>query len=39
MLGLAAAPTVPERVEIDGRSAAIVTGPPFYDPEGARARA
>ena len=35
---LAAADAVPGPVEIDGREA-VVTPTPFYDPEGARARA
>ena len=38
MLGWLKRSPFPDRVEIDGRRA-IVTGAPFYDPEGARARA
>ena len=38
MLGWLKRAPFPEQVEIDGR-AAVVTAPPFYDPEGLRARA
>ena len=38
MLGWLKRAPFPEQVEIDGR-AATVTPPPFYDPEGRRARA
>jgi len=38
MLGWLKRAPFPERVEIDGRFAAV-TAPPFYDPEGLRARA
>jgi glycine cleavage system T protein len=38
MLGWLKRSPFPERVEIDGRAAAV-TAPPFYDPEGLRARA
>jgi sarcosine oxidase subunit alpha len=38
MLGWLKRAPFPERVEIDGRVAAV-TPPPFYDPEGIRARA
>ena len=38
MLGWLKRAPFPERVEVDGRVAAV-TAPPFYDPEGLRARA
>ena len=38
MLGWLKRSPFPERVEVDGRSASVVQ-PPFYDPEGTRARA
>ena len=38
MLGWLKRAPFPERVEVDGREAAV-TAPPFYDPEGLRARA
>jgi len=38
MLGWLKRTPFPEQVEIDGRTA-LVTAPPFYDPEGLRARA
>jgi glycine cleavage system aminomethyltransferase T len=38
LLGWLRRPPFPTRVEIDGREA-VVTGTPFYDPEGHRARA
>jgi sarcosine oxidase subunit alpha len=38
MLGWLKRTPFPERVEVDGRSASVVQ-PPFYDPEGTRARA
>lgn len=38
MLGWLKRTPFPERVEVDGRSASVVK-PPFYDPEGTRARA
>ena len=38
MLGWLKRSPFPDRVEIDGRTA-VVTDAPFYDPEGARARA
>ncbi len=38
MLGWLKRKPFPDRVEIDGREA-VVTSPPFYDPEGRRARA
>ena len=38
MLGWLKRPPFPEQVEIDGRLAAVAQ-PPFYDPEGLRARA
>jgi sarcosine oxidase subunit alpha len=38
MLGWQKRTPFPDQVEVDGRTA-VVTAPPFYDPEGARARA
>jgi len=38
MLGWLKRAPFPEQVEVDGRSASVVR-PPFYDPEGSRARA
>jgi glycine cleavage system aminomethyltransferase T len=38
MLGWLKRAPFPDQVEIDGRTAAV-TAPPFYDPEGLRARA
>jgi hypothetical protein len=38
MLGWQKRTPFPEQVEVDGRTAAV-TAPPFYDPEGTRARA
>ena len=38
MLGWLKRTPFPDQVEIDGRQAAV-TAPPFYDPEGLRARA
>jgi glycine cleavage system aminomethyltransferase T len=38
MLGWLKRAPFPEQVEVDGRVAAVAT-PPFYDPEGLRARA
>jgi len=38
MLGWLKRAPFPEAVEVDGRAAAVAS-PPFYDPEGLRARA
>jgi glycine cleavage system aminomethyltransferase T len=38
MLGWIKRMPLPERVQVDGRSASV-SQPPFYDPEGSRARA
>ncbi len=38
MLGWLKHAPFPDRVDVDGRSASVVQ-PPFYDPEGVRARA